>query len=440
MPMSGDAATDAQADAPADDVVSLAARCPQGNGATADTSSTVIYASAELGSAYRGAAIRGAFVDTRGRIVGYGSTLGLRMDTANTRRGAVWRFEADDFALDPTFAQGLVALDSQGVETGAEWFAGAEDAQGRIWVAGFQDLTQGRSGAVVGRFNNAGELDASFGMGGRVTLPSARLRPSSNALIAAAVLPDDRGAMVLVNDGLPFSHAATHGWLVRLDDRGALATDFGTEGVLALDDLTGCFALTRDRDAWVLACISSDDRPALVRIGDTGARMPWPSGATLLEGDTPRRFEVRSLARDSVGRWVVGGSISGRYDDVHAPPAAVRFTADGRVDRGFGYNGLALGLGPRQSAAYTFGASLYVGCEDRVLLGASYGPRPTLVVLDAAGRTLDALTEQGHLTLATAPGAATALVSAVLPMPNRHDVVVISIYAPSAIVLQRVRM
>lgn len=434
-------AADAPADAPPRDAshtdalaVGDAPACPRAALPSVNTRYNLTLASDTPGDATRAATARAAHVDPMGRILIAGFCQGCT--TADRITAAVWRVDAATLRLDTSFGAAGVAADPSPARTVDQWNAVTSDAQGRVYVAGFSSQAPGRA-AVVARLLADGRGDPDFGDAGHVRLTRALAPSLADALVATAIYHDGDGTVVALIDQHPWVASATRAWVVRLDDAGALDATFGDGGVREIADANGCFDIARDGD-YVFACTSARERPALLRLDRVGSPVAWARGAVAEAASAPARFAVRTLARDSVGRWVVVGPVSASYDDTSALVAAVRFLPDGSHDRTYGLNGVTFFPGPRQSFGYSFASSSRVGCEDRLLVGANYNARLVMGLLDAEGAPIEAIGEYGGLSLPVRAGTVTALVEAIVPVPGTQDVVVVVTHSPSAITLHRV--
>jgi hypothetical protein len=225
--------------------------------------------------------------------------------------------------------------------------------------------------------------------------------------------------------------------LFRLDARGVLDPSFGAAGVLVVDTLRGCFDAAVDGPHVVVACTSDDERPALLRLDAHGATTAWGDAAEAAAHPTaPRGFHARALRRDSQGRWLVVGVVSRLLNDLNATPAAVRYRPDGRADRSYGDDGVALLRGARQTFNYTYRSTAQVGCEDRLLIAAQFGATGVVAVLDAAGHLLDTVGERGYVQLPVRAQTYTATVAGLAARGN--DTVVLTDYLPPAFTLHRI--
>lgn len=147
-------------------------------------------------------------------------------------RVAVMRFTTDG-QLDPTFGashDGIVVLDHFAGEQQSDYLTAiALDQRGRlpgndsVTVVGY---TASANNAFIARLTADGELDPTFGTGGRRTLQwsvSGGVHSGLNTITGARVLPDGRLALVGTAGDRGFT-------FMRLAANGAIDTTFGSNG------------------------------------------------------------------------------------------------------------------------------------------------------------------------------------------------------------------
>jgi len=238
-----------------------------------------------------------------------------------------------------------------------------------------------------------------------------------------------RGGLAVGGDGSITMRPSTRALALAFDAAGALVADFAQGGRWVDNTLHGCYDVAADGDGWVLACLSVDDRPALIRLDARGQRDPsWGERggppASLHPG-----FQVRALHRDGLGRWLVGGVVSAVYDDQTGPTAVVRYLPDGTLDRTFAVQGVAFAHNGRVSFVYSGRGLLATGCEDRVLIGGSTLQHPVVEVFEATGRWMSEVSPRGYLMAPAHPSLAPVAYPALLTTPTAHEVLLVT---PSA--------
>ncbi|HEX8206185.1 MAG TPA: hypothetical protein VF587_09015 [Solirubrobacteraceae bacterium] len=238
--------------------------------------------------------------------------------------------------LDTGFGQGGVATTPMGLERNTDFAMDAAVlSDRRVVVGGTVDNDDGPMGLGLARYLPSGELDPSFGDGGRVV--TTRF-PS--ALNAWAMLRQPDGRLLVggsMCDGSPCDMT-----VVRYTADGALDGTFGDGGF---------------------------------------ARVEFPPC-----GDERRRGTVSDLALDGSGRIVAAGNACTGSSGSSTDAAVIRLRDDGSLDDTFGEGGRAwIDLGDFGSAA----ASVAVDGQGRIVLGGTtdLGETPNVAArLTPAGR------------------------------------------------------
>jgi uncharacterized delta-60 repeat protein len=165
----------------------------------------------------------GVAVDSTGRIVVAGSSYRVGHDDF-----AVVRYTSAG-VLDTTFGTGgIVTTDiGSGTEAG---YGVVVDSQGRIVVAGESQNDSDNDFAVV-RYTSAGDLDTTFGTGGKVTTAIG-----DGSDIGFGVAVDSQGRVVVAGYSRNGSQQSdTDFAVVRYTSAGELDTSFSTDGKLTTD-------------------------------------------------------------------------------------------------------------------------------------------------------------------------------------------------------------
>lgn len=408
--------------APADRIspTSDASTCPRGNAPAFDSRAFAVLvepAPHPLSSA----TLRSATIDAQGRVYALGY---VESPPASRRvRAAAWRFTSATLSLDETWGDEGIAIDASVVGPTNYWIAGTIDEAGRLLVAGVSgDDAQGS--LVLARYTVEGAPDETFGTAGRTVVAPRRVPGSVPAVRPFGIHHDAEGTTIAAGDAPPWHHPSSRGIALRFGPDGALDDTFGTAGVYSDSSLHGCFDVERDGDDHVFACISDDDRPALLRLDRAGVRSSAAAGGGVsVHSTAPRGFQARALERDSAGRWLVAGSVSPFFDDLTATPVAVRFLADGTPDLTWGSRGTAVALGVKHTFAYAYGQSFRLSCDDRLMFGAEVGTQPLVGAFDGDGRQVSISPEQ-YLRGPTRAGAY-IVVGALLAVPGSADLVMV---------------
>ncbi|MFO0609427.1 MAG: hypothetical protein U0324_40055 [Polyangiales bacterium] len=381
-------------------------------------------------------AARGGFMDAEGRLIVVGQCQRCGAEAAPVARLAAWRFHADTLELDDSFGTDGATLDPAPTSRAfSEAFGGLTDRAGRLLVFGHESRVGNNNDALLVRLSPDGALDATFASGGRFILTRGRLS-AARGVVAFAAAADARGYTLLVNDGGHWAAESQRAWAARVTEAGELDETFGVRGVADLSGVVGCFDLAPDGDDYVLACMSPQYQPQLLRLDGAGRQRNWPAAARAVAEQAPRRFEVRALARDDAGRWVVSGAASPVYSDASSTAVVVRFTRDGAPDLSFGAGGFSAVLGPRGAFADSVGDLVAVTCEGRVAVAGNVASSPTVTFLDGDGRVITDLGALGTVSLP--PLGPVATVHSVLRGGGADDLLLIaSNNPPSAFSLHR---
>jgi uncharacterized delta-60 repeat protein len=274
-------------------------------------------------------AVHAIAIQPDGKIVVVGPTQG----SASPDFGVV-RYDANG-NLDASFGHsGQVSTDFFGFEDVAT--AVLIQSDGRIVVGG-----RARTGTVAGgfglaRYNQNGSLDASFGSGGKVltSFPGADL----SFVRRLAIQPDQRivaaGSQLL---GLTNMVAA------RYTADGNLDSSFGSGGRVAVDfsisDLLSAMVIQQDNRivlAGAAVVGTTNFNFALARLNPEGTLdSTFGAGGKVMSdfcGDTD---VIRSIALQGDGRILVAGSCNSTTGDF----SIARYTANGVLDATFGSGG-----------------------------------------------------------------------------------------------------
>ncbi|MFO0628871.1 MAG: hypothetical protein U0325_25070 [Polyangiales bacterium] len=407
-----------------------APRCPLGEGTVLDPRINVTLRDMGPGSAFASHAISHVVTDDDDNLYLVGTCRGCA--TTTSLEAAVWRLTADG-RLDAQFGVGGIAL--EGGSPSSIWYGATLDGERRLIAVG----QRARGVPGLARFTPDGRPDASVNAAWLRALPLRALGGTELQLFGVAV--DPAGVVAVGGNGSVSDRPSNAAVAVRVTTAGALDPNFANGGALLRGDLHGCYDVVRDGDAWVLGCISSEDRPALLRINARGGVEPWGSGAMLATHDAaPRGFQLRALQRDSAGRWIAVGAIARVYNDTASPPAAVRFGADGTPDLRYGVEGVATLLGARQTFAYSFASSAWVGCEDRLLLGLALGAQTGVAVFDRDGRLMPSVGDEGVI-FTNNPPAVVGITISLVPTRARDALTVLTAYGgPAFSMLHRMRL
>jgi uncharacterized delta-60 repeat protein len=233
--------------------------------------------------------------------------------------------------LDPSFGSGgKVLTDFSGLsEDVARSVAVAPG--GKVVVAGFSDMGGGRDFALA-RYRHDGSLDPSFGSGGKVLTDFGS--PSDLAL-DAALAPNGK----IVAAGSSFVGGDFEFALARYNRDGSPDASFGSGGTVLTH--LGFFAeatgVTVEPNGKIVAAGTSDFDFAVARYNRDGSLDPsFGSGGTVITGFGPGSFdEAWGVAIEPGGKIVVAGESGGDF-------ALVRYDRHGNLDPSFGSGGKVL--------------------------------------------------------------------------------------------------
>jgi uncharacterized delta-60 repeat protein len=301
-----------------------------------------------------------------------------------------------DGAIDTTFGTGgKVSTDIDGGSDQA--FAVALQADGKIVVAGSNDVSpKGKSFALV-RYNADGSLDATFGTGGKVV---TSFGSQSDTAYAVVVQPDGR----IVAGG--HTNTATRGVdfaLARYQANGALDASFGANGQVVMPIHAGnsrdsIYALALQTTGGELKIVAAGgegdftvarfnangsidagfgigqglDAVFGTVIGAARAVIVTPDNKIVVSGHADHDFAVLQLSEDGIADAGFGGTgrvvtkvSTTNWDEAHAVVrqadgkivvggwvyagnsssgdfVVVRYNTDGTLDAGFGTGGITI--------------------------------------------------------------------------------------------------
>lgn len=272
--------------------------------------------------------------------------------------------------LDPSFGIGGKVTTSFGaVEAGA--IRVAIDADGRIIAAGFS-LIGGVSDSILARYNNDGSLDNSFGTGGTI---QTDFWVNDGAL---SVLVDANGKIVVV--GVTRDFGSEDFALVRYNQDGSLDTGFGTNGHVVTD--FGADEIARsikiDVSGRIVVLGTYHDtrnvthEMALARYNSDGSiDSSFGTNGKLTSTFGAAFINASDVVIDKFGKIVVAGSIG---DDF----TVARFNVDGSLDTSFDLDGKQVTSLGGVANHGGFVGGVIIDSRDRIIVvGSYYDPRTT---------------------------------------------------------------
>jgi uncharacterized delta-60 repeat protein len=304
---------------------------------------------------------------------------------------------AADGTLDPTFGtagKSMLRWDYESIGNAIR-----QQADGKLVVAG-SVRSNATSLMLVVRFNADGTLDTSFGTNGTFTVSPP---PGYSDATALAIAPDGR---IVVAGSTTFIQ--TDMVVLRLTAAGALDPTFGTGGVKIIDFRGGL-------DAASGVAVLASGKILVTGTGAqsaTNANLDFAAARLNADGSVDTTFGPAGQnglalydvggAYDSAGAMALSGSaivIGGtslRTGQAAYELSALRLTADGARDAGFGVNGAAFAAGSSSLSM----RRMAVQADGKVVL-TSVG-RPTIARFTTAG-VLDTTMGVGGIATDTDP-------------------------------------
>ena len=269
-----------------------------------------------------------------GKIIVAGSSF----DAVSERDFAVVRYEPNG-GLDKTFGYpGRVTTTFRNDSDSATGVA--LQADGKIVAVG-SSRNGTRKDFAVARYQPTGELDRSFGYGGKIT---TAISSQNDEATAVAIQPD--GKILVVGFSTNNNIA-----LVRYNSDGSLDTTFDNDGKVTLSVAIGTVAandLIIQPDGKIVvaggaAVVNSNVDFALVRFNPNGSLdTTFGSNGIVTTPITNRTDYVNALALQSDGKLVAAGSVETTAS--RRTFGLVRYKPDGSLDTSFGSNGIAITL------------------------------------------------------------------------------------------------
>lgn len=242
--------------------------------------------------------------------------------------------------LDATFGAGGKVQTSVGTEDRGNAMVLQPD--GKIVVCG-----RSRPGAVrfdfaLARYNQDGSLDTSFGTGGTVITSLAQPNGADDECLALALQPD--GKLVAVGSQRSSGGALTATGIIRYNPNGTLDTTFGTGGIVILQRGVNNAVVLQPDGKIVVGGGGGDAQLAnyqITRLNPNGS----PDATFGTGGDVTIDFAgsgdgVWALALQPDGKIIAAGRSRVLGDDDNF--AVARLNPDGSLDPNFGTGGKAV--------------------------------------------------------------------------------------------------
>jgi uncharacterized delta-60 repeat protein len=260
-------------------------------------------------------------------------------------------------SLDPTFGNGGMTTIPLFANSGniADGKIVALQADGKIVVVG-EMVTNNDVDFAVARLNADGSLDAGFGTGGKTTIPF-NFGGTRDALATGVALQSD-GKIVVVGSADTGAPGAFDFAAARLNADGSLDATFGSGGKTTIPfDLGGsnnddAHGVALQADGKIVVVGSADTGApggtdiAAARLNPNGsldATFGTGGKATVdVSGAGGADFGAEAMTLQSDGKIVLAGATSGGFGTGHGSGfTIVRLSAAGTLDTGFGNAGMA---------------------------------------------------------------------------------------------------
>ena len=273
------------------------------------------------------------------------------------RSARPWRFALARYTvggkLDTSFGRAGKVLTDVGSQGRSAVSALAIRRDGKLVVAGWKDVSALYEIVVVGRYNAGGNLDPSFGRGGRVVTDFNLGERASAWARALAIQVDGKlvvaGGRHIVDCGVDCSWRFA---LARYTTNGKLDPSFGRRGKVLTRLGSGvgvaeAAAVAIQRDGKIVAAGGGAGYFALARYSASGTLDPTFGTAGRVRTGFGSPGEANGVAIQADGQVVAAGRTSaGSYDF-----ALAQYTAEGSLDAGFGSGGkVVTNLGVRDGS------------------------------------------------------------------------------------------
>jgi len=331
-------------------------------------------------------------------------------------------------ALDPSFGVGGIVITDVGGDY-EQFVAVAIQPDGNVVAAGAVfGLTEAKF--LVARYLPDGTPDPAFGVGGIVTTSIGGTRAQATAV---ALQPDGK----IVASGSAVIGGTYRFAVARYEDDGDLDASFGTGGVVVTDvgGEGAATGLVRQPDGSLVVAGTrytdntfTDGDIVLAGYTEAGsADGAFGTGGITVTDLGPGIANAENLIRQTDGKLVLVGA---RYDgdyNTHAAVAVLRYTSNGNPDGTFGAGGVVItDLATGHDSAH----GITQLADGRLVVVGQSGPLPVLnggldwLVLryDATGTLDPTFGTGGHLTLGI--GSSNDFANDVLAQPDGKIVVV----------------
>lgn len=280
--------------------------------------------------------------------------------------------------LDTTFGSGGKVTTPIGT-TEDQCLALGQQTDGKILAGGSAATSDGTTDFALVRYTTAGALDTSFGSGGKVT---TAISTGNDIITGMAVQPDGR----VVVCGSTTSSAVARFVIARYNPGGSLDSSFGTNGFTITNFSSGSCApasiVMQPDGKFVVGgytfqgATNGKNNFALARYDSSGdLDTSFGTGGLVNTDFSGSDDMVGGLALQPDGKIVAGG-VSGA--SAAAAFAVARYDRGGNLDTTFGSGGLATASFPGGAAT---GTCVAVQGNGRILVGGYCQPTPVSFAL-----------------------------------------------------------
>jgi uncharacterized delta-60 repeat protein len=236
---------------------------------------------------------------------------------------------------------------------------------------------------VMGRFTTSGQLDATFGNGGIVTLANVGPALANTASPSPTQIVVEKSGKILVAAGIPTpTPVALAGTLSRYNSDGSLDTTFGALGSAASVATPTALVLQKDGKIVVAGALAVVPPAAnrvgfgLVRYNSAGmVDKTFGSGGVAVAdfGTNAALSGAFALAIQSNGELVAAGAAAQGpfFSGFNSAFGLARFTTTGALDSSFGTGGLVMTTLESGSSVYSYVAGMAIQSDGKIVAAGS---------------------------------------------------------------------
>jgi uncharacterized delta-60 repeat protein len=258
-------------------------------------------------------------------------------------------------SLDPTFGSGGIVTTALGSGNSTAYAVTIQPGDAKIVAAGDVETSGGTDYFAVARYTTAGALDSTFGNGGRVAI--SFFQNEFEHLGGVAI--DGSGRIVLAGVANNTNQAKEHIVLARVTSSGSLDSSFGSKGKVttSIPSAAEIDALVIQPDGKLLVAGWTFGGSALLARYNANGTLDssFGSGGIVTTTLGFGQAEFHSLALQSDGKILAGGTESPSATGNPYIFAVARYNASGTLDATFGSGGVVtttIGGNPNWAPSY----------------------------------------------------------------------------------------